>query len=594
MDLSLLIIAGLGLVAIVVSHLFKRFVPEIVVFLALGVAIGPEGINLINDSNIASLDLLTQVALGAVIFLIGDRLRLDDLRQQRLALIPVNIGQIVLAGGGVFVATRWAGADTATALLLALIATETGVLTVTATVKEEKASGPRTDLLLSSVGVTNVATALLFGFSFPFILATSGDATGLQTARVFGELIVLSTLIGLSGGWILKTFSRAIETGGELLLFLLVILTGIVGASLAVEGSVVVSTLIAGLYVANTAPWLADRLFATVRTLEAPIYLIFFVVAGAGIHFDELATVGTIGVAYAAARAIGKVGGAYLGGLVVRSARAGLRVGLALLPHAGMAIALAALVVEQAPDLGPTVSGVVLGSIVLFELGGPLLARRAIRDSGEAGNAGTEGSAVEAIPEVLAHRSFNRVLVPVGSIDVVVPRLPFMLDLVGTMRAELIAVHISRPGALEEGEEPRVLKLVEAVAAERNITVTKVHKTSEAVAPSLVAAARDHDAQLVVMGEPARTSLLEPSRWGLISQRVIRDVDVPVLVYPVDPSNPEKVPSVYLRQNLTPEEAHVAEKKNEPDDVVFEPEADDEPQNPLVDPADEGARQPGG
>lgn len=559
MDLSLLIIAGLGLVAIIVGHLFKRFVPEIVVFLALGVAIGPEGISLINDSNIESLDLLTQVALGAVIFLIGDRLRLDDLREQRWALIPLNIGQIVLAGTAVFFATRWAGAQLGTSLILALIATETGVLTVTATVKEEKAKGPKTDLLLSSVGVTNVATALLFGFSFPFILATSGEATAEQTARVFGELIVLSTLIGLVGGWILKTFSRAIETSGELLLFLLVILTGIVGASLAVEGSVVVATLIAGLYVANAAPWLADRLFATVRALEAPIYLIFFVVAGAGIHLDELTKVGTIGIAYALARTVGKVGGATLGGLVVGKVKSGFRVGLSLLPHAGMAIALAALVVEQAPDFGGTVSGVVLGSIVVFELGGPLLARRSIRDSGEAGKGAGDSGAMEAIPEVLAHRSFNRVLVPVGSIAVVVPRLPFILDLVGTMRAELIAVHVSRPGSLPRDEEPRVLGLVEAVAEERNIVVHKVHKISEAVAQSLVAAVRDHDAQLVIMGEPARTSLLEPSRWGLISQRVIRDVDVPVLVYPVDPSNPEKVPSVYLKQNLTPAEADVVE-----------------------------------
>ena len=87
MDYSLLIIATLGAVAILVGHLFKRFVPEIVVFLALGVAIGPEGISLINEDNVKSLELLTQVALGAVIFLIGDRLRLDDLRAQRLLII---------------------------------------------------------------------------------------------------------------------------------------------------------------------------------------------------------------------------------------------------------------------------------------------------------------------------------------------------------------------------------------------------------------------------------------------------------------------------------------------------------------------------
>ena len=548
MDYSLLIIASLGAVAILVGHLFKRFVPEIVVFLALGVAIGPEGLSLINDGNIASLELLTQVALGAVIFLIGDRLRLDDLRAQARLLVPINVAQVLLAGLLAFFAVQLAGADTPTALVLGLIATETGVLTVAATVKEQRAKGVQTNLLLSSVGVTNVATAMLFGLSFPFILAGSGEAEGSQTLLVFAQLIVLSALIGLLGGWLLRIFSTALETSGELLLFLLVVLVGIVGAALAVEGSVVVSTLIAGLYIANAAPWLADRLFAAIRTLEAPIYLVFFVVAGAGIHLDELTEVGVIGLAYAVARTVGKVGGAALGGLIGRETSTGLRIGGALLPHAGMAIALAALVVEQAPDLGGTISGVVLGSIVVFELAGPLVARRAIRSSGEAGLDSGGGGAIEPIPEVLSHRSFDRVLVPVGSVDVILPRLPFLLDLVGTMRAELIAVHISRPGQLPDGQEPRVLQMVEAVAAERNITVQKVHKVSEAVAQSLVAAVRDHEAELVVMGEPARTSLLEPSRWGLIAQRVVRDVDVPVLVYPVDPSDPEKVPSAYLRR----------------------------------------------
>lgn len=586
MDYSLLIIATLGAVAILVGHLFKRFVPEIVVFLALGVAIGPEGISLINEDNVKSLELLTQVALGAVIFLIGDRLRLDDLRAQRLLLVPINVAQVLLAGVLTFFAVQAAGANTATALVLGLIATETGVLTVAATVKEQRAKGPSTDLLLSSVGVTNVATALLFGLSFPFVLASSGQAETSQTILVFGQLVVLSTLIGLAGGWILRMFSTALETSGELLLFLLVVLTGIVGAAVAVEGSVVVSTLIAGLYIANTAPWLADRLFAAIRTLEAPIYLVFFVVAGAEIHLDELTQVGVIGAAYAVARGVGKLGGAALGGLAGRDWKLGFRTGAALLPHAGMAIALVALVVEQAPELGGTVSGVVLGSIVVFELAGPIAARRAIRSSGEAGKGGA-GEAIEPIPEVLSHRSFDRVLVPVGSVDIILPRLPFLLDLVGTMRAELIAVHISRPGTVEPGAEPEVLQLVEAVAAERNIPVQKVHKVSEAVAQSLVAAVRDHDAELVVMGEPARTSLLEPSRWGLISQRVVRDVDVPVLVYPVDPSDPEKVPSVYLRraqQARAADEADVDGQGRDggaPAGGVDDPDDDPEPSHPV-------------
>lgn len=548
MDYALLIIAGLGAVAIAVGQLAKRFVPEVVVFLALGVAVGPEGIGLINSDNLASLELLTQVALGMIIFLIGDRLRFDDLAEQRGLLMPVNVAQILLSGVAVFFAVQWAGARVETAIVLALIATESGVLTVTATAKEERAAGPTTDLLLSGLGVTNVVTALLFGLSFPFVLAATGDQVGATaTVEVFARLVLASSAIGLAAGWVLKTFTRGIETSGELLLFLVVVITGTAGAAVAVRGSVVVASLIAGLYVANAAPWLADRLFAAVRALEAPIYLVFFVVAGAGIHLDELARVGVIGGAYVLARGIGKVGGSTLGGLVAREPQLGLRAGLGLLPHAGMAIALVALVVEQAPDLGGAVSGVVLGSIVVFELGGPIATRRALRAAGEKDKA-RGGRSLEVVPEVVGGREFAKVLVPVGGVEVVLPRLPFLLDLVGSMRAEMVAVHVSRPGsAPPDGEVPEVLRLVKRVATERNITCTCVHKVNEAVARAIVAVARDEEVDLVVMGEPARTALLEPSRWGLVSQRVVRDVDVPVLVYPVDPSDPEKVPRVYLR-----------------------------------------------
>ena len=545
MSLTLLVVALLGVVAIAVGRLAQRFVPEIVVFLALGFAIGPEGpIGLINDRNIAQLNLITQVALAAVIFLIGDRLRFEQLRGRPL-LHRANVAQLLLSIGLVVLATWLAGADLQVALVLGLIAAETGVLTVTATVKQERASGPFTDTLLTSVGLTNVVTAALFGLAFPFILASSEASTLGQTTLIFTRLVLLSTVIGLAGGWALRMLSRGVETSGELLLYLLLAITAIAGAAIAVDGSVVVSSLVAGLYVANAAPWLADRLFAAVRVLEAPIYLVFFVVAGAEIHLDQLAAVGTIGAAYVVARTIGKVAGTGAVGLVSGQAAVARRLGLGLLPHAGMAIGLVALVVEQSPTLGGSISGVVLGSIVVFELTGPLFVRRAVRAAGERGQARGD-SRLELVPSVIPSRVYHRVLVPVGSVEILLPRLPFLFDLIGTMRAELIAVHVSAPGEPVRGD-PEVLRLVRRVADERNVPCTPIHLVSERIAASIVRVAREHEVDLVVMGEPARTSLFEPSRWGMVSQRVVRDVDVPVLVYPVDTLHPEQVPGAYRR-----------------------------------------------
>lgn len=557
---ALLVVAGLGATAFVVSKLVRRFVPEIVVFLALGVLVGPQGLRVISERNVESLELVTTVAVGAIMFLLGDRLRVDDLRANRGVLLPLNAVQIVTTGALVYLAARLAGADVQAAVLLALIGAETGVLTVTATVKEERAKGPFTERLLTSVGLTNVAVAALFGVAFPFVLAASGEASGpLATVLSFAQIVGGSTLVGLAGGWLLRRFGPAIETSGELLLYLLIVLIAIAGTNLLLNGSVVVSALVAGLYVANVAPWLADRYFAAVRTLEAPIYLVFFLVAGAGIHLEQLATVGLLGAAYLLARSLGKIGGSLLGGWLARP-RLGitdsLPTGLAMLPHAGMAIALVAFVLEQAPSLGDAVGGVILGSIVVFELGGPLLTRRALRQAGERGEraaAGEEG----VLPDMDTTHQIRRVLVPVGNLSVALPRLPFLMDLVGNVGAELIALHVSRPGSgIREEDEPRVLRLVRQVAAERKIPCRTVHRVSEQVAAAISEAATAQEVDLVVMGEPMRMSFLQPARWGLVSQRVVRSLDVPVLVYPVDPNAPADVPSIYLRRAA---DAHAAD-----------------------------------
>ncbi len=548
---NLLIVAALGGLAIVLSKIVRRFVPEIVVFLLLGVLIGPEGLAVINGSNIETLNVITEIALAAIIFLIGDRLRIEDLRNQRRLLAPLNLMQLIGSSVLVFVAMRLVGVDPRVAAVLALIAAETGVLTVTATIKEERAAGQFTNLVMSSVALSNVAVAALFGLTFPFILLASGEAasTG-ETIQVFVQIVVASSAIGLLAGLVLKTYGPAIETSGELLLFLLIVLTGVTGAAIFVEGSVVVAALIAGLYVANAAPWLADRFFAAVRTLEAPIYLIFFIVAGADIHVDELAAAGLIGGAYVLARTVGKVGGSAFGAVAARRPdqwRKGARTGLALLPHAGMAIALTAFVSEFAPELGSQVAPVVLGSIVVFELSGPLILRRTLRQVDEAGKAGTHRAGTQ--PELDVSHNLRKVLIPVSSGEVVIPRLPFLFDLVGGLRAEVVAVHVSQPSSMfEEEREPEVLRMFREVAEERGLTCTTVHRRAEPIAHIILEVARDVEADLIVMGEPARTSVFEPTRWGLVSQRVVRDAPVPVLVYPVDPSNPEQVPGVYLRR----------------------------------------------
>jgi nucleotide-binding universal stress UspA family protein len=370
-------------------------------------------------------------------------------------------------------------------------------------------------------------------------------------ATAFAQIVVASSVLGLRGGWVLTRFGVTIETSGELLLFVVVVLTGVAGSILALEGSVVLGTLVAGIYVANRAPWLADRLFAAVRTLEAPIYLVFFVIAGAGIHLDELRTVGVLGAGYAIARTVGKIAGAMLGGRAAHPSLPhghALPLGLGLLPHAGMAIALVAFVVEQTPALGADVSGVVLGSIVIFELAGPLLLRRVLHKTGDAGRR-NGAAAVDDVAAPGAGQRIEKIVIPVGNIRVALPRLPFLFSLVAHLDAELVVVHVSRPGTTESHRDvPDVLTLIQRLAEERDVRCEVRHCVSEHVASAIADIVRDEEADLLIMGEPSSPSMLQASGWGRTAQRVMRLVDVPILVYPVDPHDPGDVPAAYQKR----------------------------------------------
>lgn len=357
--------------------------PEIVAFLVIGVLVGPHGpLHLVDAHNVDQLQRITHFAVGSVMFLFGQRLRAADLRRDVHVLRAVTVLPLLVTAGATYLVTRWAGASTSLATLLAIIATETGVLTVTATVREEGAESGASRRLLATVGLSNVVTAAAFGIGFPLVLATSGRLTSPTAALgVFGRATLAAIGLGIAAAVLLLWIERHVHNDGELLLTELLVITGTVGLSVTIHGSLVISLLATGIWTANRGPAAADRLFGVLRVLEAPFYLLFFIVAGAEFRIQNVPDVGLIGAAYILARGTSKVTMTALGGRVLGSLRGreSLRLGGALLPHAGMAVALVAYVGEQAPTLGERVSTIVLTSVFLFEVVGPLFVRRFLR-----------------------------------------------------------------------------------------------------------------------------------------------------------------------------------------------------------------------
>lgn len=503
---GMLLVAGLAGIAFIVGQATRRWVSEVIVFMAIGIVTGPEVLNLIDSSSLASLDPVISLALGAIVFGISERLELPLLRSLRHTLAPIAILENLAVFALVFVGLLLAGVSVAASFLLGAIALSTSPTTLVAVIAERRAKGNFTDHLLAATALNNVTSALVYGLGLPIVLATRSSSAD-EAALAFGQLIVGSVLIGGIGAWVLRRFMDTVHRAGERLLFVLVVLVGIVAVSLAVGAPVVISTLIAGALTANdkrdTRP-----LFEALRTLEAPIFLVFFVVAGAGVHFTELRGVGLFGVIFVAGRLLGKVAGGWGGADMTRSGRRsgwGPWMGAGLTPFAGMAIGLAAFTLDRAtaaglPDLGADVSAIVLGSVVVFELLGPVTVTKALDRTGDAGKDTTEDviSLEAEAPHLIRH-----ILVPISSPEMARRKAPQIVDLAASTGAVLTGLHIIPPGSRSDPDvgDP-ALSYVRQIAASRGVQFEPVVRESDNVVDAIAEESRKAAVDLVVMGEP--------------------------------------------------------------------------------------------
>ncbi len=128
----------------------------------------------------------------------------------------------------------------------------------------------------------------------------------------------------------------------------------------------------------------SKRVFSVANDFTPPIYLFFFTMAGASLHLSVLTQVGLLGVCYVIARSLGKMIGASLSAKATGCNENVVKyLGLGLLPQAGVAIGLSMIVRQELPQIGVTLTTVVLGGVLFYEVFGPVLAKYAIQKSGE-------------------------------------------------------------------------------------------------------------------------------------------------------------------------------------------------------------------
>ncbi|MEO8522348.1 MAG: cation:proton antiporter [Acidobacteriota bacterium] len=387
------------LLALMAGHLVKMLrVPEVTGYILVGVALGPSVLGWLSQENLVALGVLSEVALGLILFSVGSVFEFSLFRRIGRQVLLVTLVESTFAAVLVTGGALWFGQSWQVSLLLGAIATATAPASTLMVIRELDSSGPLTDNLLGIIAVNNLLCISVFGLVAAGIDLTTGldglsrGAMVYRSAFWFAWEILGSAALGYLVGMLLAGWSTHVTEGGELLILLAGSILFCVGVSRAMDLSPLVTSLAVGATMVN----LADRgrhLFAALSNTDPPFYAIFFVIAGAELDVTRIPAMGWVGLVYVVGRASGKFAGARLA-----AGRLGLEpdvrnyLGFALQAQAGLAVGLTLAVNIRYPQLAPTVTTIVLASVAVFEMIGPASTRFALVRAGEAGAAQPPGS----------------------------------------------------------------------------------------------------------------------------------------------------------------------------------------------------------
>lgn len=385
------------------ARLFQKFhIPQVVGCIVIGILLG-DVFDLIVPETIESLKPFTMFALGVIGFMIGAELRAEVFKkygkQFFIILFSQGMGAFLLVTVGTSI-MAWlilgnVPLSIAMGLMLGAIASATAPAATVNVLWEYKTRGPLTAAILAIVALDDALALLLYRGAATGAKALIGTGHSSVLAAVgvlFGE-IVGAIVLGFLAGVLLYFLLKFVKADDKILEFALASLLLVVGVSLIPEIDPILPAMVLGITIANLMPRQSQGMFKIVGKFSPPIYISFFVLAGAHMRFGKLGLWMVIMiVVYALLRAAGKMAGSWFGARY-SAAPAVVRkyLGICLLPQAGVAIGLAILASRQfEPELGHILIMVVMTSVFLMEIIGPMLVKVGVKKAGEVGMNVTE------------------------------------------------------------------------------------------------------------------------------------------------------------------------------------------------------------
>ena len=403
LTLSVALFAGLML-----SRLAKLVnLPAVTAYLVAGILVGPyvigalniEGLGFNNMAQVEGMSLLSDVALGFIAFSIGNEFRLSHLKKTGKQATVIGIVQAVVATllvDAVLIGIHFIMPDKLplpAAIVLGAVASATAPAATLMVVRQYKARGPLTDILLPIVALDDAVGLVLFAISFGVAKALIAGPIVLTSIIVEPILeVILSLLLGAVMGHLFTFFEKFFHSRSKRLsmsvafIFITVAFSmikfEIAGIHIAFSSLLVCMML--GTMFCNECDF-SEELMERVERWSAPLLVLFFVLSGAELElsvFTDLAIV-AIGIVYIVARSLGKYSGAYFSAKATGCDKNIVKyLGITLLPQAGVALGMA-MKAETLGAEGKIVANITLFAVLIYEIVGPMLTKMSLQSAGE-------------------------------------------------------------------------------------------------------------------------------------------------------------------------------------------------------------------
>lgn len=370
--------------------------PRITGYIVVGILLSPSLLNIIPTGTIENLNIITDIVLGIIAYLIGGSLHWENLRKSKGGITWITLLQslgawflvtLVLALLGHLIIPNETFWQTyfPIAFIIGAVSCATAPAATMAIISEYKAKGPLTTTLLAVVALDDaiavIALAIALGICQP--LVNGGNVSFYQMLGIPFLHIVESVAIGIVFAIALVYISRLVRSRELLLVVVFGMLMLCVGITSYLGVSSILASMVIGFIVVNKVK--RQEMFSVVEEIEDVLFAMFFVLAG--LHFDlsVLEIAGMLALLIVLARCAGKYFGARTGAKVSHASDSVKKyLGFALLPKAGVTVGLILLAALEFPTFGALMVNAVLASTIINELIAPPLTKYAILKAGEA------------------------------------------------------------------------------------------------------------------------------------------------------------------------------------------------------------------